>query len=179
MYEEVPDWGLYGRWLYQERNVIVAEIVKEIAPHHIFEFAGSGGFLAKEILSIYQPESYTHTDIHPEAVKIAKKTLADYPDVVIENYDINKGIKFYSDLYLTVNFEHIRDDLYAVSTMPKNSLFVFCISNFYSYNHYNPMVGGIPQLRHRFEHLLDIERVETFNWDNKSREKYIVVSKRL
>ena len=181
MYEEVPDWGLYGRWLYQERNIQVAEIVQELAPKHIFEFAGSGGFLAREILSRYQPESYIHTDIHPEAVSVARDTLSDYPNVIIEEWDINLGVEpsHYADLYLTVNFEHIRDDLYAIQTMQRGSIFVFCISNFYADNHYNPMVGGIPQLRHRYEHLLDIKRVETFDWDCNTREKYIVVSKRL
>ena len=180
-YEEVPDWGLYGRWLYQERNIQVAEIVQELAPKHIFEFAGSGGFLAKEILDRYQPESYIHTDIHPEAVSVARETLSDYPNVVIKEYDVNRGLVPVKPLplYLTVNFEHIRDDLHVIQTMQRGSTFVFCISNFYAGNHYNPMVGGVPQLRHRYEHLLDIKRVETFDWDNDTREKYIVVSERL
>ena len=138
---EISDIRVYERGDYFRRNVMLMNLIKQkCRPKRIFEFAGSGGFLANLILeNIEGIEFYHHTDFTNIAVGCAKSLLDKYENCVVEKVDIDKEYNEINfsvyDTFICISFEHLEHDLEIISRIPKNSLFIFCVPNFNAYTH--------------------------------------------
>lgn len=136
----MTDMARYGRSPYKERNQRLAIMVKQADPKKVFEFAGSGGHLAKEILDTVQGITlYHHSDFADVAVTYARNLLKQYLNCEISKIDIDASYKnvnwsFY-DCFVTTSLEHLEHDLEIIGKMPSNSKFLFSVPDFPSADH--------------------------------------------
>lgn len=164
-YETVmTDMTIYGKRTYKTRNDKLARWVKQVSPKRVFEFAGSGGFLAKVIIdTVPGIEFYHHSDFADVAVNFARNLLKDYGNCLVEKIDIDNEYNEVDwgnyDAFITISLEHLDNDLEIINKIPSGRPFFFCVPNFGGKEHvrFFPDENSIIE---RYSSLLHVKTIE-------------------
>jgi len=157
----------FGEGFYASRNHIILEMVAALKPRSVFEFASSGGFLAKLLMdNVPAIERYTCSDFTERMVNYCRTQLADYEQCtvklidadVIRCDDFEREIALGPGLVLTTSFEHIWHDYELIRRLPPDVHFVFCVAGFDDPEHFR-VFETEDDIRARYNGVLDIARI--------------------
>jgi len=161
----------YSEGLYDVRNHRFAEMLARYAdaPLRIFEFAGSGGFLAREIISMLPERSieyYHHSDGSPDMVENAKCLLPRRENVLIETIDMVGQFDAISwtdyNVFVCANIEHLPNDMAIVEAMPPGALVLINTPTYDSrWHHFHtPCFCDLMARYWRYIDFLEFERID-------------------
>ena len=125
----------YNKGFYAGRNKIFAEMLERNTKgvkKRIFEFAGSGGFLAKEILdNVSGIEFYHHSDGNSDMICHAQKLL-NYPNCKTSIINMENDEVHWNDynVFISISMEHLGNDIEIIKNIPEGSYVLFCLPNF-------------------------------------------------
>jgi hypothetical protein len=155
--------GKYSQGHYLKRNIRLARVLAHYNPKFIFEVAGAEGNLAKMILRDERVVHYIFTDFSPEAIKLAKESIGNDPRVTIELLDAEnykQYNKYFFDTFISTSLEHIMSDMKILESLPKDTLVVLSLPNFYTKGHVRYFRAPC-EIQDRYGHLLNILEIET------------------
>lgn len=162
----------YSEGLYEQRNQQFAELLARYVNGQelrIFEFAGSGGFLARKILTTIPEQSiavYHHSDGSPDMVENARSILPKRDSVLVETIDMVEqfGSIHWRDynVFICANIEHLPNDLAVVEAMPSGALVLINTPTYDSkWHHFHtPCFCDLMARYWRFIDFLEFERID-------------------
>lgn len=147
-----PIWQKLNSWLSEDET--------------IFEIGCGSGQLANYLLK--EGKKYeVGIDCVTEAILLAQEMNPDYKGIfIVKNILEIQSITGYNTVIATEVLEHVEEDLYVISLLPKNTRFIFSVPNFMTKGH-KRCFANIDAVLERYRNMLKFNQYFTYTNKNK------------
>jgi hypothetical protein len=173
--------AMFGQGFYQNRNELILDLIRPLAPVRVFEFACAGGFLAQLLLSeLPTIEAYTCSNFSPRMIEYTRRQLAEHRKCevklidadVTRSDDMNRAALSPYDVFITTSFEHIQFDRELIARLPPATHFVFSVTGFDDPEHFR-VFSSEEEVRTRYSDVLHIRHIT----HNQEANKFVVLAR--
>jgi hypothetical protein len=173
--------AMFGQGFYQNRNELILDLIRPLAPVRVFEFACAGGFLAQLLLSeLPTIEAYTCSNFSPRMIEYTRRQLAEHRKCevklidadVTRSDDMTRAALSPYDVFITTSFEHIQFDRELIARLPPATHFVFSVTGFDDPEHFR-VFSSEEEVRTRYSDVLHIRHLT----HNQEANKFVVLAR--